>query len=51
LESFFFLFFTWPWSRMTTSCSKTFPSRVTEPNRVRSILGFMMHLTTLVARL
>src|SRR6266508_3610282 len=36
---------------MTTSCSKAVPSRVTEPNRVRSILGFMVHLATLVARI
>jgi hypothetical protein len=51
LDSFFFRFFTCPWSRMTTSCSNTFPSMATEPNRVRSILGFMVHLATLVARL
>src|SRR6266508_4248542 len=31
---------------MITSCSYTFPSMVTEPNRVRSILGFIVHLTT-----
>src|SRR5919106_706911 len=29
---------------MSTSCSKTFPLMVTEPNWVRSILGCIVHL-------
>src|SRR5262245_42321454 len=41
LESFFFRFLTFPPSRRITSCSNTDPSMVIEPNRVRSILGFM----------
>src|SRR6266540_5735454 len=31
---------------MITSCSNAFPSMATKPNRVRSILGFILHLTT-----
>jgi hypothetical protein len=42
LDSFFFRFSTLPPSRMTTSCSNTFPSMVTEPNCVSSILGSML---------
>src|SRR6266545_2324238 len=46
LDSCFFRFATLPPSRMITSCSNAFPSMVTEPNCVRSILGFILRVTT-----
>src|SRR6266498_5876104 len=49
LDSCFFRFATLPPSRMITSCSNAFPSMVTEPNCVRSILGFILHLTALAS--
>src|SRR6266498_1953551 len=35
---------------MSTSCSKTLPSMVTEPNWVRSILGCIVHLLPCLTR-